>query len=238
MTRIKSRKNRQVVLTALLIAGFLLAFVLLGRAYNLNKSEWAVWVQAIGSILAIGIAVWVPYYQRKQANDLDVLRSREEARRICLAIRDELQFLQRMFTEGPNVQALLQLGPNEIFDGILPDIVPTERFQIYNSVIGRLTLIADDQLRQDIIYTYEIATGLIYAGMQNNRLLREYRDLEAIVQDNFTPFNSNRHHFHLEALQRSALSMRRLLDMTMSRVSALLPQLDKAVVQDTDSRRA
>jgi hypothetical protein len=35
-------------------------------ASNLSSSEWAAWVQAVGSVLAIVVAILIPYYQGRQ----------------------------------------------------------------------------------------------------------------------------------------------------------------------------
>lgn len=37
-----------------------LASWMVDNYFCLNKGEWASWVQAIGSILAVGAAAWVP----------------------------------------------------------------------------------------------------------------------------------------------------------------------------------
>lgn len=51
-----------------------------------SSSDWAAWVQAIGSIAAIGVAIWVPYKQREdQRNDERLQRSRNRMERLCIA---------------------------------------------------------------------------------------------------------------------------------------------------------
>lgn len=59
MTTILKWLNSPPVLAILVGVGVLLDVVLLGRAYDLTRSDWAGWVQAIGSIGAIIGAVWV-----------------------------------------------------------------------------------------------------------------------------------------------------------------------------------
>lgn len=53
------------------------------------------WAQAITAGIGIGIAIWVPYKQREDATRADESRRQDEARRIRLAIRDELCALQK-----------------------------------------------------------------------------------------------------------------------------------------------
>jgi hypothetical protein len=50
---------------------------------HLTSSDWAAWVQAIGSIVAIGIAVWVSHQQSK--NSLNVIRVEHRLTRTELA---------------------------------------------------------------------------------------------------------------------------------------------------------
>jgi hypothetical protein len=72
---------------AYLISGIALlcAFIAMGRFYDLNKSEWAGWVQAVGSIVALGLALYIMNRQNKHAiqlvldSDLRALRRRGES---------------------------------------------------------------------------------------------------------------------------------------------------------------
>jgi hypothetical protein len=221
MTRIVRWLNLPQVIAAFLAFGLITDLILVGRECGLSKSDWAAWVQAVGSIIAIAIAIWVPYKQKQDAAAADVKDRHEEARRVCLAIRDELTMLQRLFTDGPNVSALLAIPPGEIFNRVLPSVDPIERFPIYGAVIGRLTMIDDDQLRQDIISAYEWATGLIHAGMQNNRMLAELS--EAAAKRDVRQYD-----LRLTQLKESAAGMKHICKQTIERVTALLPALDRA----------
>jgi hypothetical protein len=81
-------------------------------------------------------------------------------------------------------------------------------------------MIEDDQLRQDIVWTYETAIGQIHAGLQNNRLLFELRELDP-------EHEADRYGFQLEQLKTSAAGMQLLCKQTIERVNALLPALDR-----------
>jgi hypothetical protein len=59
MTTIIRWLNYRPVLATLLTLSALLDMVLLGIAYDLSKSDWASWVQAVGSITAICVAIWI-----------------------------------------------------------------------------------------------------------------------------------------------------------------------------------
>lgn len=207
----------------MLIIGIVLVFVgVRASGYRPGFEDWAAWVQAIGSIIGIFIAIWVPYKQRQQGLAADEANRREDARRICMAIHDELTMLQKLFTEGPNVAALLRLQPGEIFNLTVPEVVPGERFSIYRAVVGRLTLIDDDQLRQDIIWAYETAIGLIHSGLQNNRMLFALSEMDEEARP-------ERYQFQLEQLRVSAAGMQTICKQTVERVNALLPALGQAI---------
>jgi hypothetical protein len=223
----------RVALDPLIVASastgiMIIVLVTWGNKVHLNSSEWAGWVQAVGSISAILITLGLTNYQIKQQQQGENERALEETRRICLAIRDELRILQKIIATSSNVAALLRLQPGEIFDIAVPTVVPNERFSIYRAVLGRLTLIEDDQLRQDIIWTYETAIGQIHAGLQNNRLLFELRELDPEHQ-------ADRYEFQLDQLRASAANMQQLCKQTIERVNALLPALDRATGRSQDA---
>src|SRR5690606_11411810 len=46
------------------IAGLVLIGVFVWQRPT-NPAEWAAWMQALGSIVAVGVAIWVPYKQRE-----------------------------------------------------------------------------------------------------------------------------------------------------------------------------
>lgn len=53
-----------------LIAASSIAFVSTGLRFNLDASAWASWVQAVGSITALGVAIFVMSRQNRYARDL------------------------------------------------------------------------------------------------------------------------------------------------------------------------
>jgi len=54
-------ENRRRVLIAALVFALLVALVAIGASMGLKSSDWAAWVQAIGSLIGLSIAVWVPF---------------------------------------------------------------------------------------------------------------------------------------------------------------------------------
>jgi hypothetical protein len=67
MTTVIRWLNSPAVLAFLLIVGSITDLVLIGRANNLSKSDWASWVQAVGSLVAIGIAIYAGERQHRSS---------------------------------------------------------------------------------------------------------------------------------------------------------------------------
>jgi hypothetical protein len=78
--------NNPVVVVLLLTAGALTDLVLLGRAYDLGKSDWASWIQAVGSIAAIAGAFAITQVQAGQQRKLLADQSAEELRNMLRAV--------------------------------------------------------------------------------------------------------------------------------------------------------
>jgi len=105
MTTILKWLNNAYVLGSLLALGVVVDLVAWGFAADLNKSEWASWVQAIGSILAIVGSFWIGRSQieaqtrlAKQARK-DVLNDRhatiqgalDRAFQVCLNVDEYIR---------------------------------------------------------------------------------------------------------------------------------------------------
>jgi hypothetical protein len=94
--------------------------------FCVTQSEWAAWTQAIGSILAIGLAVYVPWRQRSfqiadarkqekldRANELQVIRIMHIAMyQAADAFAAHCEFMQREFIAQPIDRSRL---PTDIF---------------------------------------------------------------------------------------------------------------------------
>lgn len=84
---------------ALLFASVIAALVTTGLAADLSKSDWAAWVQAVGSIGAIIGAVWVVWWQ----HNLEASRAEESALAARLrhinAARDLLMWTEDLLKE-------------------------------------------------------------------------------------------------------------------------------------------
>lgn len=224
------RFSKTNILLALLGSGVILSIAIAVIAdRTTNSSDWPAWVQAVGSIAAILVAVWVPYQQKEDAAEEERDQRRIEARRVQLAIRDELKFLDEVFAVGPNVVKLLNLPEGSIFDSYIA--IPQERFPIYKAVLSRLTLIEDDEQRRDIIAAYEWANALIHSAAQNNRLLTEFVEIDEKFQAHSNPYLAARRENQLKSLKLMADDMRNICAEVISRVKAVVLALDVAVAQ-------
>lgn len=67
MTTFLKWHNSPLVILVLLCTGAIVDLVLVGREFDLSKSDWASWVQAIGSIAAILFAYVLGEKQAKVA---------------------------------------------------------------------------------------------------------------------------------------------------------------------------
>ena len=99
MKKIWKWLNNSMVLSALLAVVLISCLISLGQRYELSKSDWASWVQAIGAILAIagafGVASW-QYDQARADEARRFVREKEDVRNAAiyaraLAVRNTVQ---------------------------------------------------------------------------------------------------------------------------------------------------
>jgi hypothetical protein len=80
------RNWKKVAAFTLTVSALVIATWVIGSQFELNKGEWASWVQAIGSIAAILGAIWISNQQHAQA----LARERQQAIRRKQEIRDTI----------------------------------------------------------------------------------------------------------------------------------------------------
>lgn len=210
-------------------------FVMLGllsyaTGYGLSFINWTsantpAYLQAVGSMVAIAIAIWVPLRLSQETRNDEKRRDADRVRRVCLAFRDELRALQKTYA-GPNTTALAAVPAGEIFEIRIP--VPIERFPIFNSMIGRITLIDDDVTRQAIIDAYASANALMELGFLNNELLKEHEILKYRVVNEPSGFNRDALNRNEQRLEAACSRMKALVRASKDRVDSVLPLLDVA----------
>jgi hypothetical protein len=157
------------ILGATVIVNF--AALLLGRSNIENSQDWPGWVQAIGSIEAILIAVWVSWQQTENQRQREIEKDTAELKGLLRALRTEIKgsIEQARYTLG---QALKDVTASTPYLCTLP--ISDDPFDIYNAMLPRLGLIEDDALRDQIVRTYQMAKGLVLTLRYHNELVAAY----------------------------------------------------------------
>ena len=151
-----------------LVASFV--FVQQGVNSGLSASEWASWVQAIGSIAAILAAVWVSWQQSEQQRRRDQAKDRSTSVGIlrCLCNEVETTILNRMETG-----ILLENTPrHEPYRYLTP--MSDQPFPIFDSLIPQLGCITDDRLQRKIIRTFSRAKNHVLTIRRLNCLIAAF----------------------------------------------------------------
>ena len=131
----------------------------------------ASWLQAFGSIVAIIIAIWVPYWQKKQAQAQSKLAEREQVRHLLRNLRDEMIVVEENFDKG-NGKALMEVPAGQPFNYIIP--IVERPFPIYDGSTAKLGQIPNDNLRRTIITGYGHANGFVGSIRMNNVLVERF----------------------------------------------------------------
>lgn len=156
------------VLMAMLLGGF--AFSPWGRSILQSDSAPA-WVQAVGALFALGIAIWVPARQHQLELSHARDREAEDLRRTLTSIRDELEVRYEQY------RALIQ---PEIYEAKEKEflacywLLPGNSFPVYHSVLAKLSAIESASLRKTIVRCYALMEGLLKTIDCNSDLARSY----------------------------------------------------------------
>jgi transposase-like protein len=138
--------------------------------FGLTSSNAASWVQAFGATAGIGIAIWVPYKQNRDARTAEADRQRESTKRLCEALRDEL-LLTKFTFDSEHYKELLRENVEHAYNFNVPKA--THAFPIYHAMIGRLTEIDNGTVRRAIIIAYGAYYDLLEALEFNDGVLDE-----------------------------------------------------------------
>lgn len=143
----------------------------------------ASWLQAIGAIIAIAIAIWVPYLQRRQALEAMKAAELDQVRHVLRNLLDEMIVITSGFKEG-NGKKLMEVIDGQPFDVIIP--IMEQPFPIFDAAATKLGLIQSDELRRHIINAYGRANGFISSVRLNNALVDRFDEaayLRAVHND-------------------------------------------------------
>lgn len=159
---------------------------------EVSGQTWAAWLQALGAVTAIwaGFALASRQYavglrlQRSQERREEARRDRadrQEVSRILLAIEDEIDIRVEQFLRviGDELDAYEKKGK-----GFFPvyNLMPSEPFPVYRSLVARLPMVRSQDLRQRIVRTYAQMEGLVLTVQTNSELAKTYLAAAAEVK--------------------------------------------------------
>ncbi|RFU46978.1 hypothetical protein [Paraburkholderia sp. DHOC27] len=126
----------------------------------------AAWVQGVGSLVAIGAAVWIyaKQYQDKKVDD------ESETIAFVQAMRVEIQVI---WEEYQGIRAALLATPaNGFYSSVVP--LSTDSLIVYSRTPERVGKIDDEALRALVVRMYTGLRGHLNSLRQNNALVDDY----------------------------------------------------------------
>jgi len=156
---------RSVLYAVIIVA---VAFTAGGLFYGLK--EWASWVQAIGSVVAILVAVWVSWYQGQSQRRHDEAQRESELSGMLRSVRAELtsslafaeNHIGRRLDEVPEGQPVRYTFP-----------MAENPFPIFEAFIPKLGMIKEDVLRTKIVATFAAARSFVITTRYHNDMVAE-----------------------------------------------------------------
>ncbi|MBD8627676.1 hypothetical protein IFT64_12090 [Oxalobacteraceae sp. CFBP 8753] len=143
------------------------AIFFVGRHYGLTRVDWPGWLQAVGSVWAILVAVWVPWQQAEANERREKQKEADDVAALLRSIRTELS---GTLDRAQNVfgGALDKLPRGKPFLAYLP--VSEDPFIIYNALLPKIGTVRDDTTRDQIVRTYKAARGFILTIHRHNSM--------------------------------------------------------------------
>lgn len=159
----------RVAILFFLIFGFALLAIFGLPSFEFDQTA-AAWVQAIGSLLALVIAIAVVGLTHFLAVRRAIIIEAHEERRMLISLRDELgvRYQQYDVMIGSFLDSIPHDKPIDINWN-----PPEKPFDVYYALIGKIALIKDSELRRKIIACYAIAEGLLATFRTNSRVYEE-----------------------------------------------------------------
>ena len=157
----------------------------------------ASWLQAVGSIGAILVAIFVSRQQFSHARAQDEQRRQQELKAFVLSIHAELHTLWAGYSA--NVGAHL---PNIRDDAAFTQPWPAtiEAFTIYNNNSAFVGKIEDAKLKEMVVEGFaRFKGGLLSVGL-NNRFIQEHNSARSIAEGQLRAVELDRTHHQLTAV--------------------------------------
>jgi hypothetical protein len=186
---------------------------------QLSRSDWAAWVQAVGSIGAILAAVWVSYNQHEKQMEVAKQRVTEEILGMLYSLRSEIETSIQSIQDNIGV-LLSQPAATPAFRTTYP--VSDNPFAIYSGLIPKLGMIPDHNIRNQIVLCYTKAQSLVLTFRYNNQLVDEYEAAEDAAKKTGHPHDNLRVSQAIKRLDDYGASLRRSYAEVISDAKALL----------------
>ncbi|MFC7514583.1 hypothetical protein ACFQUU_06165 [Herbaspirillum sp. GCM10030257] len=187
------------------------------------SEEAAGWVQAIGSILAIGVAIWVSHDQHVKQQGREQARETYEVSGILFSLRGELE--SSLAGIKRNIGTLIEVSPGPEFNVTYP--LPEDPFVIYAGLIPKLGMIPDHVLRTQIIETYAKAKSLVLTFIFNNQLVEEHALAKQRAENTKQPEDIQAQDKAWNHLKTYGITLRSSYRSAMSDAEQLLIKLPK-----------
>lgn len=190
------------IFSLFLIAGLIAAL----ECHGLASSEAAGWIQAIGSVGAIVGSIWVMAEQHRRDEKRRTDEAKLKERRLLKSILTEVDVLFAAFRQTTG-DALAKAKKGDIFDVYYR--VPPNPFAVFDSHVGQIGVVENDDVRRLIILTYAKFNGVLTIISMNNDVVNE-KDAEfkarggVLPPDRLEVFRGRMAHLANQAIDRYA----------------------------------
>ncbi|MNU65408.1 hypothetical protein D3C71_547000 [compost metagenome] len=137
----------------------------------LSSEAAPAWMQAIGSLLGLAIAIWVPMDQHRRSTQRAKHEDNERIQRTLMAIRDELLVRYEQYCRVVK-EKLHAAKPTGFMDGYW--LFAADSFPVYRSSLSTLGGVESALLRKGIIRCYALLEGLLLTIETNSKLAKLY----------------------------------------------------------------
>ena len=220
MKKMTTHLSRYWPLYAIGIANILILLVAHTYLTPASKEfEWPAWMQAVGSISAILVAIWVSSDQTRQQRQHAIALQRDELDGVLRSIRGEV-FTTQLYLAGQVLPAFRDAEPGQPIRTVFS--LPEYPFPIFDGLIPKLGIISDKRLLHDIITTYAYIKSLAMTAQTHNELVEDLASAEGNLRADWLSEDRERerHLAHL-ALRRYGEQLRNSFDIAFSELQHL-----------------
>lgn len=130
----------------------------------------AAWVQAVGTIVALGIAIFIPYWQHEKQRKREQEKEETEIQNMLCALRDEITIFRDAFMKAIG-KKVLEKPDGPIYMLFIGEQYP---FHCYARIQYDFAKIKDNLLRKQITATYGSVEQMFYVLKEHRKIADEY----------------------------------------------------------------